>query len=135
MPPTGRPLNGGNRVCQGGLSWLSFLIAGLVSGGLGAVGPATWASGPDAQPAEGAAQPFFARHCQSCHTGAKPKGNFRLDQLSLDFDNKANQERWLAVLEQLKAGTMPPAEKPRPPAKDVRVLSEWISGKVDNALP
>ena len=57
----------------------------------------------------------------------KPKGKFRLESLTQDFDDKANRERWLAVLEQVKSGTMPPKEKPRPPAKDVEALADWIS--------
>src|SRR5436190_18439635 len=77
------------------------------------------------------AQAFFAKHCQTCHDGKKPKGAFRLDSLALDFNNKANRERWLTVLEQLKAGTMPPKEKLRPPAQEVRALTDWISQQVD----
>ncbi len=74
---------------------------------------------------------FLARHCQGCHAGTKPKGNFRLDSLTPDFNDKANRERWLAVLEQVKTGTMPPKEKPRPPAQEVKAVTDWISGRVD----
>lgn len=116
-------------MCKGGLSWLCVLGVAL-----GLVGPAARAADADAKAADSPAPPFFAQHCQSCHAGAKAKGNFRLDQLSPDFDNKANRERWLAVLEQIKAGTMPPAEKPRPLARDVQGLAEWISARIDNAL-
>ena len=111
---------------------MCVLIAGLVLGGLGVIGPATQASAPDAKPADDPARAFFAQHCQACHAGPKPKGDFRLDSLSPDFTDKANRERWLAVLEQVKAGTMPPKEKPRPPAKDVAALADWISGRVDD---
>ena len=90
---------------------------------------ATCAFGADAKPAADPTRPFFAQHCQACHAGAKPKGEFRLESLSQDFADKANRERWLTVLEQVKAGTMPPDEKPRPPAKDVEALVDWISGR------
>ena len=40
---------------------------------------------------------FLTKHCQECHSGEKPKGNFSLDKLATDFDNASNQERWLAV--------------------------------------
>ena len=88
---------------------------------------ATCASGADAKPDADPVRPFFAQHCQGCHAGTKPKGNFRLESLSQDFDDKANRERWLTVLEQVKSGAMPPDEKPRPPAKDVETLAGWIS--------
>lgn len=56
-------------------------------------------------------KPLFAKHCESCHRGNKPKGDFALDSLSLNFADKENRQRWLKVFEQLKAGTMPPKEK------------------------
>ena len=45
-------------------------------------------------------RPILATHCFSCHSkeAEKPKGNFRLDQLSLDFANGENREAWLAVV-------------------------------------
>src|SRR5580765_1119297 len=82
-----------------------------------------------AEPIEPASA-FFAKHCQDCHAGNKPKGDFRLDNLSRDFSNKANREKWLSVLEKLKSGEMPPKEKPRPPAQDVKAVTEWINGQV-----
>ena len=129
MPPRRNQRDDSQRMRTGRLSWLSVLVAG----GLGTIGPAPRAVGADAKPADDPARPFFARHCQSCHTGPKSKGDFRLDSLSLDFTDKANQERWLTVLEKLKSGAMPPMEKPRPPAPEVRAVSDWISGRVAKA--
>jgi mono/diheme cytochrome c family protein len=111
-------------------SWLWMFITGLVVGGLPAIGP-TRASGQDAKSADDPARPFFAKHCQTCHEGKKPKGNFRLESLALDFEDKANRERWLAVLEQVKASAMPPKQKPRPSAQEVQALSDWITAHVD----
>src|SRR5262249_15651031 len=76
-------------------------------------------------------RPFFAKHCQECHGGEKVKGDFRIDKLSADFADKANRDRWLALNEQLKAGTMPPKGKPRPAEQDVKKLSDWIVGKIE----
>src|SRR5262249_53389312 len=103
------------------------LIIALV--GLVVIGTRT--SGQGVPPADEPARTFFARHCQACHAGAKPKAKVHLDSLSADFSDKANRERWLTVLEQLKSGTMPPKEIPRPPAQDVRALSDWILGRVE----
>jgi hypothetical protein len=72
------------------------------------------------------ARTFLARHCQACHEGPKAKARFRLDSLAADFSDKANRERWLNVLEQIKSGAMPPKEKPRPKAQDVRAVADWI---------
>lgn len=108
---------------------MGTLVAGLVVGSL-TIAPAR-AAAPDARPAHDPTRPFFARHCQTCHEGKRPKGNFRLDSLTLDFNDKTNRERWLNVLEQLKAGNMPPKEKPRPPAQEVQALTNWIQGQVE----
>src|SRR6266516_2051553 len=72
---------------------------------------------------------FLTKHCQECHSGEKPKGDFSLDKLAPDFDNAANRERWLAVLKRVQAGEMPPKAKPRPVAKDVQALAGWIDAK------
>lgn len=133
MPPNWSRVNYLKPMRKFRLSCMCVLIAGLVSGGLGEIGPATRTSGADPKPADDPARPFFARHCGTCHAGPKPKGNFRLDSLSLDFNDKANRERWQTVLENVKTGSMPPMEKPRPPAQEVRVLSDWISGRVAKA--
>lgn len=111
------------------MNWLNLLIAASAIGGLGAMPSTIQAAGPDAKPADGPAAAFFAQHCQACHTGDKPKGDFRLESLSPDFGDKGNRERWLAVLEQVKLGTMPPKAKPRPPAHEVQALVNWIGGR------
>src|SRR5262245_27505804 len=80
---------------------------------------------PDAKPFEDQVRPFLERHCLACHGGEKPKGDFRVDQLSPDFADAAVRERWLAVQKRVRAGEMPPKAKPRPPEKDVAALSDW----------
>jgi len=82
---------------------------------------------PQVKPLDEPVRAFLATHCQDCHRAEKPKGNFHLDRLSTDFSDKAGRERWLAVLEQLKTGSMPPKGKPRPAEKDVLALTEWIN--------
>src|SRR5438552_640346 len=81
---------------------------------------------------ESKVRPILAAHCYSCHSqeAKKPKGDFRLDQLSADFADAAGRERWLTVLKRVKAGEMPPKSKPRPSEKEVGALSDWISGRM-----
>jgi mono/diheme cytochrome c family protein len=95
--------------------------------------PAAWATEPASKSAGDPGKAFFAQHCQACHAGTKPKGDFRLDSLSSDFRDKANREKWLSVLEKVKSGEMPPKEKPRPPAAEAKALTDWISARVDKA--
>lgn len=72
-------------------------------------------------------KPLLAKHCQSCHRGDKPKGDFSIDKLSLDFADKGNRLRWLSVLKQIQKGSMPPKEKPQPKAQEISGLQDWIS--------
>lgn len=102
------------------------LVAGLALLGM-ATGRSTFASEPDTTAVADPVRTFFAQHCNSCHAGKKPKGDFLLESLTTDFLDKANRDRWLAVLERVKAGTMPPKEKHRPPVREVEVLADWIS--------
>jgi mono/diheme cytochrome c family protein len=76
---------------------------------------------------------FLAKHCQECHRGPKPKGDFNLDQLAADPGEKAGQHRWLRLLEQLKANAMPPKGKPRPPENEVQALADWVHGRITAA--
>lgn len=83
----------------------------------------------DLPPADASVRAFLARHCQACHTGEKPKGDFRLSGLTVDFAEKVNREQWLKVLEQVKSNNMPPPEKPRPAADEIKNFADWITGR------
>jgi hypothetical protein len=109
---------------------MRVLLAGLLVYGLGALGPTAQPTEPKLKPVDGPAPAFLAQHCKVCHSGEKPKGKFRIDSLTQDFNDKANRERWLTALEQVKSGAMPPDGKPRPAEKDVAALAEWINRRV-----
>ncbi len=73
---------------------------------------------------------FLDAHCVKCHSGEKPKGKWRVDELSADFADAKSRARWEKVLEQIESGEMPPKSKPRPPEKDARALIDWISMQI-----
>src|SRR5262249_58633372 len=73
---------------------------------------------------------LLVTHCRECHSGAKPKGDFRVDELKADFDEPASRDRWAMVLKRLQAGEMPPKAKPRPPQKSVSALTDWVTGQL-----
>jgi hypothetical protein len=115
-------------------------IAGSVLGG-GSLGNGPICSGaetpdqrPDARQFENEIRPILAANCLTCHGGPKPKGDFRLDQLKPDFDDEATRERWLRVFDRVSAGEMPPKTKPRPAAKDVAAVTDWITRQAQAAL-
>ena len=75
--------------------------------------------------------PFFAQHCEKCHSGEKPKGKFDLTKVSTDFSVVSTREHWQRVLEQIESGDMPPEEKPRPSVQETSAAMKWIRGQVD----
>jgi mono/diheme cytochrome c family protein len=89
---------------------LGILVAAWLFFGMVSSSPAD-----GAEPSDSVARAFFAAHCQGCHSGGKPKGDFGLESLSHDFSQKPTRGRWLSIIEQLTSGNMPPAGKPPPP--------------------
>jgi mono/diheme cytochrome c family protein len=108
------------------MKWMRVMIAGIAFGGLGLVAAETPVT---ADPA----RQLFAGHCEKCHSGEKHKGDFQIESLSQDFSDRKNREMWLAVMEQLDAGKMPPKEKARPPAHDVQTVVKWIGERAGAA--
>jgi mono/diheme cytochrome c family protein len=129
MSPSGIRQNLAMRLHFGRMPGMSVLIAGIASCCLGLIGSATRAPA-DAKPTDGPSRKFFERYCQTCHAGARPKGEFQVEALSQDFADKENREKWLNVVEQIKTGTMPPKGKPRPAANEAKALTDWIDGRV-----
>lgn len=73
---------------------------------------------------------FVTNHCAACHSGEKPKGKLRLDQLSSDLSTTASREHWASVVDRLKSGEMPPEESPRPTEKDVQSFLDGLAPRV-----
>lgn len=82
-----------------------------------------------------AAEPreFLVKHCHKCHAGDKPKGELDLKELKLDFTTQPNREQWLKVVEQLRAGTMPPKDEPRPAKEDQAKAVDWLGQQIATA--
>jgi mono/diheme cytochrome c family protein len=89
--------------------------------------------GPEGKAAPEQVRAFLEKHCLDCHGVEKPKGEFRVDQLSADFAEEAPRERWLTVLKRVQDGEMPPKERPRPAADEIAAMTGWIGARVEAA--
>jgi cytochrome c553 len=76
------------------------------------------------------ARAFLNEHCISCHGAKKQKGGLRLDTLAGKFSDPAERELWVNAMDQINSGEMPPEEKPRPPAAQLRATADWIAAQV-----
>lgn len=72
---------------------------------------------------------FAEQHCMECHDNDTKKGDFSLENLSLDV-SAANTKSWLKVLQQMERQNMPPADKDQPSASDWRSAELEIEGKL-----
>jgi cytochrome c553 len=64
-------------------------------------------------------RPFLAKHCAACHANGKKKGGFDLDQYPDAEAFAKGRKTWETALRLVRAGEMPPPEKPRPDPADV----------------
>lgn len=119
---------------QGRQLWIWFGIGlTLFVASANAAPPTATNSSADIGQFENQFRPLLVKYCVSCHSGDKPKGNLRLDQLSLDLANATVREHWTDVVERLRAGEMPPKDKPRPSEKEIQGLTEWLTPRLSVA--
>lgn len=75
-------------------------------------------------------QPILKEYCYECHGDGTDKGKVVLDQFASDSAMAGDQDLWLRVLKNVRAGLMPPAKKPQPPAAHKLQLEQWIKTAV-----
>ncbi|MBZ5580438.1 MAG: DUF1592 domain-containing protein [Acidobacteriia bacterium] len=70
------------------------------------------------------------RYCLSCHNSRLAEGSVSFDALDAEHP-WAEAEAWERVLRQLRAGTMPPTDTPRPDRKTYDALVAWLGSALD----
>lgn len=143
------PVQAQSRRPKSSLGWVTivalcvgvFVISGLVAGGTIAVvklfrKPKTQDQADQAKAfieKEALAehvQPFLSRHCLSCHSGDKPKGDIALDRYS-QTGFADNEHIWVQVVSAVRSGQMPPREKKqRPTSSEIEDFTGWIDGQL-----
>ena len=105
---------------------------------------------PGAQPPPAdpeAVRGLVDRYCVACHNerriaaGGEPPSvldaQIRSAGLALDTADaerpQRDAERWERVIARLRAGSMPPAGRPRPPRDDARAVASWLEARLDEA--
>ncbi len=75
--------------------------------------------------------PILAKHCVSCHRGGKARGGVVLDLAEKDEAGVVKDKAlWEKVADNLRAGDMPPANKPRPSEVELDTLNRWLDAAV-----
>ncbi len=70
--------------------------------------------------------PILEDHCFACHGLGASKGGVAFDKFEPAEARVQDQLLWLAVLKNVRAGVMPPADKPRLAPDELSKLEQWI---------
>ncbi|MFO0907435.1 MAG: DUF1592 domain-containing protein [Isosphaeraceae bacterium] len=104
-------------------------VASLCVGLVLARGEVRVAQAAEPKPADAVArfretvEPVLEDHCYACHGNGVKKGG-----ISLDGPDPLNGRRdlWYSALKNVRAGLMPPADKPRLAPDEVKALETWV---------
>ena len=113
------------------MAFARFALVCLAVASLGACARA--AEVPADEAFAGRVRPFLVQHCQECHTGEKPKGDFRLDRLAADFDNRPTANAGRPCWSRSRRARCRRRRSRGRRSKDVQALSDWIGRQVEAA--
>ncbi len=83
-------------------------------------------------------EPILVQFCIGCHNAELKKGSVVFDQFESSAALLENRDLWWKTLKMLRAGLMPPKDKPRPSAADLEQIEKWIKSsafKIDPKNP
>ena len=74
-------------------------------------------------------EPFFKTYCHNCHSGDKPKGEFRTERTGLpnDFRDPSAKSKWNEVVNVLNSHEMPPKKAKQPQSAEIAAVVDWIT--------
>lgn len=78
-----------------------------------------------------AIRPLVKQFCLGCHSTKVKKGGLDLERFATLDDVRNDLKPLQAIIEQVEAGEMPPAEKPQPTAGEKKRLVAWARGFLD----
>jgi hypothetical protein len=89
---------------------------------------------PDSQKVyDSKVKPFLHARCIKCHDDRDTQAGFRIDTLGTDFLAGKTADHWREIYDRLGLGKMPPKKEPRPDAREVALVMDWISQELRHA--
>ena len=79
-------------------------------------------------------QPILNAHCYDCHGEKEQKGGLRLDDLDPDFVHGKDADIWRGALNMINSGEMPPEDEQQPSDEERRILVDWITASIHQAV-
>ncbi len=75
-------------------------------------------------------RPILQEYCWDCHADGANKGGVSFDQFKSAAALHEDHELWLRALKNVRAGLMPPPQKPQPSPGQKQQLDQWIRSAV-----
>jgi hypothetical protein len=75
-------------------------------------------------------EPILAQFCIDCHSAELHKSGVVFEHNTSGPDLLENRDLWGKALKMLRAGLMPPKNKPRPTAEQVGQIEQWVKSSV-----
>lgn len=79
-------------------------------------------------------RPITDTYCAGCHGEEKQKGGLRLDEIDSDLVHGKDAETWRAMLDMINSGEMPPEDEKQLTDEERRVLVDWITASIQQAV-
>ena len=73
--------------------------------------------------------PFVAAHCYACHNEKMATSGLNLQAYVDTRTFLLGRDDWDEVLDKLKTGQMPPPPLPRPPAQELKRVTDWLTAE------
>jgi hypothetical protein len=86
-----------------------------------------------AAPPSAVAGAFIEKYCADCHDDLTRKGGLDLTGLAFNPQDEASFSTWIKVHDRIKAGEMPPKNKPRPAADDLNKMVKDLASTLSSA--
>ncbi len=77
-------------------------------------------------------RPILSEFCFGCHSTEKQKGDLDLERFSSMEIVRRDPTAWEHSLEQIVSNEMPPKEKPRPAAEQMKAVTAWMQDTLDS---
>ena len=71
-------------------------------------------------------KPILTKYCVGCHNAELKKGDIDFSQADTDVSMLENRMLWWKTLKMVRAGIMPPKNKPHPELEQIDQLVSWI---------
>ena len=119
-----------NRSLVGLLAFSTGCWLVAASGSTRAAGPAQQSTAHPAAATSSPVRPVLEKYCHGCHNQTLRTAGLMLDTADAEHVG-ADAEVWENVIRKLRAGTMPPAGRPRPDQSTVDSVIAWLETELD----